>query len=1467
MAGGDIDICTVLATVPESIDAEGLARLALEAGLADAAACVARAAAIDRQTGRTDWAAAWLAAVAAEIGGLAQAAANARAVDRLVRGGGDYALADVVELAPDALVGWLVESAGSLNALDVAADAGLAAAWNAWWRVHLVDAPAARACALIRIHPTWFATDVLLAAVLAVGAPCSDAHSAAAALDAIVANGRSEQTTVVLPPQLAAAVQRAPAASELCGVLRDLADQDIAAVVAAGRQLAQAAWRLGQLGVAVDVPALAGVQGSAAAQRRLLARATGAARQQRRLAAVEVAAALAELSRVGLFAALDADAACGAWLQALLRDGQLDGARQLLDSDTEFAASDAARDAVCGATRELFDNAGSCGEAAQAARRCVEVAPQHHSHDAVRRELLLIEAAQLVASLGAAGGVLPLEIRLAADPYDLARLVLARVPGSHRKQRIVRQLAAAARRIADPASPPDASLRDLAVESPADALVLALMLEAANAAGDSEAAHRIVRQLSAARPVLRRALAAASESEDDWPLEARAVDSVWRACAAFGAAAHAAPEERQAALALALSMCPPAEIPALLAQWHPALRPAPGTMLDPAARVRDALLGVAPEPVGAVAATASGAATALEPGAIHTFDPAVIRRCLQAHRPEARGTMLVEWLVFAQTAARGPTTAEAQTFRERLEADIVERHGAAAGHALASRVLPQLAPADHARLAEFYTLYARCLADPAAKQQATARARLAQHVAGAAELRGAAFGALVALATGDVDAACAELVTFDARIDALTAVAPALADLRVLATVDGAESSPERGAAQITSALYAWQLRRVLGRADGAELFGDLLAAWVPRLERSDLADLAARVAFEPQAALSPAARCEAVDLCAALAGDAPAVERARAFAAFAAALDAQRDPFSFAALPRAWVARLIDGVAADTDAAALVQRLRTVLDGMVATAEPAYFVCETYACAAQLAAVWGAPLPALVDVYVEALGRAVVADGGDADAVLAACESALELCTFSYGASALGDVLVAFRRDLGAVLAQTAREGRLPAGPAVDSAVRLELLRLHGEYCADNAAPEAAGLGDMRLHLLADEHWGVNVPPGADQLSVWRDLLRATSVDRAHEQAPLLATMLVDWDAAPGTADRWAELLAWAVRNGCSQSVPQLAAQLPAQHAAAVGPLVFEPLLETAPASPQSVCALALLALLFPDPVWADACVGQAVHVMLSAPAAGHPPPAEEADDAWGIDDVPLDDGGSAEPSPEALIAARDAVMDCDCLHLAIARGGYVAACAASMPLLDRVGRTLLRAAASTASRPLADECRVVADAVPGGALELLRRSTATLCEIGLEHIALQWLYALFVVPPTCRFAATRPAALRWQRHLDTLVCGPAGPDAAVPGPPSPPQPPAVDEEPNGWDDDGFDLDSDVAKLSPPSPDPTKLSPPPPDTAGSWGDDGFDLDLGADAVQLSQSPPPPDAADGWGDDDDIDLDADLEDL
>ncbi|KAJ2715742.1 hypothetical protein H4R19_001031 [Coemansia spiralis] len=1420
-AAGGMGIGDVLAAIPECIDAGGLAQLVLRAGLADPAACIARAVAIDRQTGRVDWAVAWLAALGPRIAGLGRAQRSARVVERLVRAGADHTLADVVDLEPAELVAWLVECAGDLGPLDMADDAELSAAWNAWWSDHLLDAPAARARQLMRAHPAWFRNHVLLAAVYAVGAPCSDADTAGPALDALAAScgAGAEQSHVALPPRLLALIQQNPSVPALCRVLRDLADEDMAAAVAAGRQLAQAAWQLAQLGHAADVPTIVDVQGSAAAQQRLLARVTGAARQ-RRLPPLEVAAGLAELCRAGLFAMLDADAARGAWLQTLLRDGQIDGARQLLDGDATFASGDTARDAVCAAARELFDNAGD-GDAVQAARRCLDVAPQHHSDDAVRRELLLVEAALLVRSLGGAGGgVLPLEIRLAPDAYDLVRLVLARHPGSHRKQRIIRQLAATARRIADPDVAP-VPLRDLAVDSPTDALVLALMLEAANTAGDTDAAHRLVRQLAAARALLRRAMAAAEDhraaqlllpsaaDDADRPLEARAVDCVWRACAAFGAAAHTAAQERQDALALALSLCPVGDIPMLLAQWCPVHRPAADDQ-SAADRVRTALLGAALQPTAASAQGSPGAA--LDPGAIRTFDPAVIRQCLSAHGPDARSGLLMEWLVFAQTAARGPTTDAALAFRARMEAEIVDSHGAAASHALAARVLPQLNPADHARLAAFYALYARCLADPAAKHQAGLRAQLAQHVAGIPMLCTAPLSALVALAIGDAKAACAELIDGDSidMLLELAALAPELAQLEVLEPIDRPAPGPGRSEAQIASALYACQLQRHLEQADGAEPFADLLPEWVTLLERPDLADLAERVAFGPQAALGLAARHEAVDLCAALAGGS-AVERARAFVEFTAALDAQRDPFSFAPLPRAWAVRLTDGVAADTDGDALASRLRAALCDMVAAAEPAYFVCQTFASAADLAAAWGAPLPGLADIYVEALSRAVSCDDSAADSVLAACESALQLCGFSYGDSQLGAVLGVFRGDFGAVLAQTAREGRVPGGPAVASAVRLALLRLHSEYCADTVAAEsadladqAAGASDLRLRLLADEHWGFPVPPAAEWLAVWHDLLRATRLDRAHVQIPALAALLAD--EGVDTPDCWAQLLMWPVRSACPQLVPRLVARLPPQHAAAVGPLLFDPLLADVPGQPQEVCALALLGLLFPDAAWADACMGPAVHAVLSAPTADRPP-AEEPD-AWDIDDVALDDG-TPEDGGAVAAAVRDAIMDCGSLHLAIARGGYVSACAASMPLLARIGRTLLRAASG---RPLGDDCCAVADGVSGGALELLRRTTTTLCDIGLERTALQWLYAFFAVPPTCRVAAARPAVLRWLRHLDALLCEP-------PPAPDSPLPPHEDEMLDGWGDD-YDLDPELGAA--------KAIP---DDGDGWGDDDIDLD------------------------------------
>ncbi|KAJ1727943.1 hypothetical protein LPJ61_004311, partial [Coemansia biformis] len=1127
----------------------------------------------------------------------------------------------------------------------------------------------------------------------------------------------------------------------------------------------------------------------------------------------------------------------------------------------------------------LFDNAAD-GDATQAARRCLDVAPQHHDDDAVRRELLLIDAAQLVRTLGPAG-VLPLEIRLAPDIYDLVRLILARHPGSHRKQRTVRQIASTLQQVADPACAPD-ELRDFSVHSASDALVLALMLEAANAANDGEAAHRIVRQLAVARSFLHRAMAAtedhraaqllapapATDGVDRRPLEARAVDCVWRACAVFGASAAADAEERQDALSLALCLCPVADIPMLLAQWHPA-HGTSASKVSAGDRVCAALLG---NPVSTSLVELDDVGEAVSREAMRTFDPEVIRRCLRGcarepHTQEAvRGELLMEWLEFVQTTSREPTTEAARRLRSRIEDEITSRHAPAACETMVARVLPQLDQTSHAQLARFYAFYARCLGSPVERRQAEMRAQLAQRLVGLPDLHATPFNQLVDLELGSMEDACVGLVT-DGNIRALVALAPNLADLCPLPALDGncTHAAPGRNGRQLASSLCAWYLCSVLACPDDAALFGDLLAEWVTRLEPDDLVALATRVAFGPQEALGLAARCEAVDLCAVLAGDVgEGVRRARAYTDFMSELDAQRDPFTFAPLPREWASRLEHPISADDDSAAVEQRLRSVLCEMIAAGEGAYFVCQSYACVADLVAQWGGQMAGLADVYVEALSRVI---SGGADDVLVACEGALELCSFSYGDSTLGAVLGDFRRDFGAILARTAREGRLPGGPEVSSTLRLALLRIHDEYCADvdrvaadaaDVADQAAGGSDLRLRLLADKHWGVRVPSTGDERhAVWKALLLATRVEHADVQVPELAGLLAEWHDA-GAQECWALLLEWTVRNCCPQLVPRLLAQLPEQHAPAVGSRAFGVLIAEAAERPATVCALAVLALLFPTPDWADTCMGMAVHTVLSVPSqlpGDQWPVAEDADeDAWGIDDVPLDDC-TAGPAPEDLALARDAIMDCACLHLAIAKCGYVSACVASTPLLHSVGRSLLRA--SQLHPPLGDECLAIADSVTGGALELIRRTTATLCEIGLEHVALQWMYELFGVPLSCRFAVSRATTEMWQRHLDTLVCGPRdvapydstndlarSETKAVRLPPVVPDEP--DEDAEGWgDDDDIDLDADNVGLVA-------------DT----------VDLNADAAKphFAAEDAPPAESDGWGDDD-VDLDADLDNL
>ncbi|KAJ1729725.1 hypothetical protein LPJ61_003387, partial [Coemansia biformis] len=338
LAGGTVDIATVLAAVPECVDAGGLARLVLHAGLTDAAApqCIDRAVAIDERTRRTDWAVTWLAGLAPHVDGAARALLNARVLDRLVRAGGEYALADIIGMPSAELVSWLVDQEADLDALAVAADPELAEAWNEWWGEHLFDTPAGLLPRLVRAHPAWFADHVLLAAVFAVGAPCGGPHDAMAAFSALAANRGIDATSsgVAFSSRMLALVQSDPSVS----ALRDLAPEDVAALVVAGRSQARAALHLAQLGHVTDLPAIVAVQGNASAQERLLARATHAARQSRK-PPLEVAATLQELYRLGLFADLAEDSVKREWLETQLRSCQFDNGRQLLAADPLFANS------------------------------------------------------------------------------------------------------------------------------------------------------------------------------------------------------------------------------------------------------------------------------------------------------------------------------------------------------------------------------------------------------------------------------------------------------------------------------------------------------------------------------------------------------------------------------------------------------------------------------------------------------------------------------------------------------------------------------------------------------------------------------------------------------------------------------------------------------------------------------------------------------------------------------------------------------------------------------------------------------------------------------------------------------------------------------------------------------------------------------------------------------------------------
>ncbi|KAJ2486313.1 hypothetical protein EV174_001184 [Coemansia sp. RSA 2320] len=506
--------------------------------------------------------------------------------------------------------------------------------------------------------------------------------------------------------------------------------------------------------------------------------------------------------------------------------------------------------------------------------------------------------------------------------------------------------------------------------------------------------------------------------------------------------------------------------------------------------------------------------------------------------------------------------------------------------------------------------------------------------------------------------------------------------------------------------------------------------------------------------------------------------------------------------------------------------------------------------------------------------------------------------------------------------------EAQEPLSP-LSSSAKLALLDVLARYCsglhrvaseADELSHRAAagraggGIGEpdfLQFQLLADKLWGFALPSsggrGIDDLcGVWLLLLERTDplIAAADGQIDTLVRLLVKWagDGGPGggrPAECWAELLRWAARSKRPARVVLALVQHPEHFTGAVGCQVFDGLLEEARADLSMAASVGVIGLAYPDGAWAERCLEAVVHTMTitdpledsAGVAAGGEMGGDDDEDPWGIDDVPLDDeqpvvavlpdhpglpdrqalpDRSALLNPEDLARARGAILGCASLHLAIMIRGHVSACLASPPLLSALGETLLRSPDKTHS----DDCAALLSSphlytppAPGvePIHELFRRTAHTVRDVGMDTVAMAWVYEFLGVPLFCRRPPAKRTALRWLAHLDRVVLGEARGNTAF-------------GDLVGLGEHGFSAKAgDVAE-------------PEPEAEAGWGES--DVELGDDDEAHGEEPatdcrePKPvlqpraeaqavldqrhaaaAAEDGWGDDDDIDLDADLDGL
>ncbi|KAJ2357175.1 hypothetical protein GGF43_001625, partial [Coemansia sp. RSA 2618] len=1529
-----VPVSHVIASVPECVDGAQLARLLFPeppVGLMSASiaeACVCRAEAIDRWTGRLDWALEWLRSLPAHPHILA-CMHNARILDRVltVSGRQPWSLAEMNGMSDQERMSSVLDvvAAGDgrlacsvfemlllllLDAGDHQDNSEGRDEWNAWWAQNMAACDEAVVRAAVENCAAWFSDGVLLCMVYGIG-PCTQSEDAELVLRALAANhGISScvrSSSIDMPERVHAAV-RSGDYEALKLQQQQLSYDEALLTCEAGLAQAHACRTAARAGADVDVPAIAQCQGSEQTQRRLLARIL-------RAPSPPLLAMLGELRELCVFALVEHREIQTLLLHALLCAEQFADAREMLEAaGPEFTDSAEVRDTVCAAARELVDNAESGNKERgllRSALECLGIVSARWQHDArVGGERQLIEAAHLAWQLGAHQGalrvfqsngetrVLPIEIRLVSDdPFDVLRLVLQRYPDAYKRPRLVRELGASLV-LLKTHTHVEMSVRDLSVRSVFEAFVVGLMLEASVKQGDAGAACAFVRQLMAAlrevfAPCMRKVevkrakrMMLGAADADRLDVDERVVDLVWTACVdLIKRSAGAVAESGADPVSLALSLCPPDQVPSLLRLSADAQAAVAGSgdwqdpwssMLAPT----DVLKGVREMLIGELTREdpPRRADERVDPESMRTFDPAILRRCLRASRsdPSARRALLMEWLDFAMTTAKEPRDARAHEFRASMEAELVQRFPAEAAEQLHARVLPQLDQTNITQVQVFYAMYARCVeatGDVERAEQARARARLADAVAGVPALHNLRFdevaGAMAGYAASrdaSVDMLGALLAGGGADVEELIKVAPELVCVAGKSgSVKGGGGDDDAGAL-LVSGLRAWRLHRLLDYAAATGQTAQLLGALsdnADKLEPDDTVAVANRIAYDPQLAQSVDAgtRMLALQKCP---EQLQQVERARAFVQFAIEVRGLRDPFTFARISDEWARAFDAGGRVDAQASSssdVAAQCFGVLVEMGQT-EPAYFVCQAYMCVSRLLHEWRlepAVLFSLASVYSAALARVLASDNGD---VLRVCEPPLELCEFDYGDSELGTVLRGFWDEFGGELE------RVVGDVGVNSAARLQVLDVVRRFRrVDDMAAAAA-----ELRLLADLHWAhaVDVADSVEaRCSEWQQLLDMTGPDHAHvdAQCAALVRLLDSWSGECDSSvdECWVRMLGWAVDHDRVSAVvaPMTRA---ADRLQRLGSRVFPPRVECVQEGnhPDLVCPLAELALLFPDPSWAEPCMELVVHAVSAPNHIAAEEEEEEEGSAWDTGDV-----------PETPI--RDRILSSAYLHFGIIIRGFVSACA-NCELLPALRCTLM----DRGVQQSAEFHEVLSFYVPNAkspVLALLLKTVHTLEEIGMQERAVEWVYECLQVPRGLRYYSVRGSvAGMWIRQLDAVIRGAVEMDGGD----------GLDKA--GRDDlqlplAGEDTEREDIIESKDIADKGRVEEEG-DEEHAWGGDAdidldFDLDDDLDARVPEVSAEPlitkasttepvshtEDVEDAWGDDDDIDLDADLENI